>query len=606
TQDVDVRNFQQEIRQCLANTLEGDELYSENKFLQVKGLIERFNGREGLTELDSRWTLKVTDVRNWFNFSASERWREDDTEKEFYSDSAGKSGGQKEKLAYTILAAALAYQFGLEWGAKKSRSFRFVVIDEAFGKGSDESTRYGLELFKKLNLQLLIVTPLQKIHVIEDYIRAVHFIHNDGGKNSILRNLSIEEYRKEKARRNNHRSRQLITPNEIQKKALVYWNSRRFLKAALTGESLFPLTIPFRKISAAKALEDFGAVRQWIENLQEKSRERMGYGYTLTFARVNHRKLGAQSFPEKILFEMPSDYLRFIGKEADFQAFCYLTETITQRHPSLGPWLSVKCGRVLEFRDQWPGLLSVVDFFLANPRPDRYLRELEIPGVDTKFVEKNKGILRELLDELLPDEAVDSSVTTLSGQGFQRRYGLRYDEQLIRFRLLDPSLCSGFGATDISVPVSEFKRLQIPCRTVFITENKTNGLSFPQASASIVIFGLGNGVQSLQSASWLKEKEIFYWGDIDTCGFHILSLLRGAFPRMESMLMDRETLFASRDLWVKEQAEERYIAELPHLTEAECMLYRELRDNLIGENIRLEQERIPYSRLKAAISNLSS
>ncbi|MDD2389545.1 MAG: SbcC/MukB-like Walker B domain-containing protein [Desulfobacterales bacterium] len=200
TQDVDVRNFQQEIRQCLANTLEGDELYSENKFLQVKGLIERFNGREGLTELDLRWTLKVTDVRNWFNFSASERWGEDDTEKEFYSDSAGKSGGQKEKLAYTILAAALAYQFGLEWGAKKSRSFRFVVIDEAFGKGSDESTRYGLELFKKLNLQLLIVTPLQKIHVIEDYIRAVHFIHNEGGKNSILRNLSIDEYRKEKAR----------------------------------------------------------------------------------------------------------------------------------------------------------------------------------------------------------------------------------------------------------------------------------------------------------------------------------------------------------------------------------------------------------------------
>ncbi len=198
TRDVDVRNFQQEIRQCLANTLEGDELYSENKFLQVKGLIERFNGREGLTDQDLRWTRKVTDVRHWFNFSASERWREDNTEKEFYSDSAGKSGGQKEKLAYTILASALAYQFGLEWGAKRSRSFRFVVIDEAFGKGSDESTRYGLELFKKLNLQLLIVTPLQKIHVIEDYIRAVHFIHNEGGKNSMLRNLSIDEYRKEK------------------------------------------------------------------------------------------------------------------------------------------------------------------------------------------------------------------------------------------------------------------------------------------------------------------------------------------------------------------------------------------------------------------------
>ena len=199
TQDAEVREFQQDIRQCLSH-MEETELYNEAKFLQVKSLIDRFNGREGLVDLDRRWTRKVTDVRNWFAFSASERWQEDGSEREFYSDASGKSGGQKEKLAYTILASALAYQFGLEWGAVQSRSFRFVVIDEAFGKGSDESTRYGLELFKKLHLQLLIVTPLQKIHVIEDYIRSVHYVHNEGGANSVLRNLTLEEYREEKER----------------------------------------------------------------------------------------------------------------------------------------------------------------------------------------------------------------------------------------------------------------------------------------------------------------------------------------------------------------------------------------------------------------------
>lgn len=199
-QDQEIREFQQDLKQCLAHTLDQSDLYSEGKFLQVKKLIDRFNGREGLVDLDARWTVKVTDVRNWFIFSASERWQEDGSEKEFYSDSAGKSGGQKEKLAYTILASALAYQFGLEWGARKSRSFRFVVIDEAFGRGSDESTRYGLELFRKLNLQLLIVTPLQKIHIIEDYIRSVHFVHNQDGRNSMVRNLTLEEYREEKQR----------------------------------------------------------------------------------------------------------------------------------------------------------------------------------------------------------------------------------------------------------------------------------------------------------------------------------------------------------------------------------------------------------------------
>lgn len=198
TQDVELRDFQQDLKQCLAHSLDDIDIYNETKFLQVKAIIDRFNGREGQVDLDRKWTRKVTDVRNWFVFSASERWKEDDTEKEFYSDSSGKSGGQKEKLAYTILASALAYQFGLEWGAIQSRSFRFVVIDEAFGRGSDESTRYGLELFKKLNLQLLIVTPLQKIHIIEDYIRAVHYVDNEGGNNSIIRNLTVEEYKVEK------------------------------------------------------------------------------------------------------------------------------------------------------------------------------------------------------------------------------------------------------------------------------------------------------------------------------------------------------------------------------------------------------------------------
>ncbi|MHB8255000.1 MAG: ATP-binding protein [Acidiferrobacter sp.] len=202
TPDADIRDFQGELRACTEGAITGsdDTQYSETKFLQVRHIIERFRGRDGQSELDQRWTTKVTDVRHWFVFAASERWREDNSEHEHYSDSGGKSGGQKEKLAYTVLAASLAYQFGLEWGAVRSRSFRFVVIDEAFGRGSDESAQYGLRLFGQLNLQLLIVTPLQKIHIIEPFVSCVGFVHNEEGRASKLRNLTIEEYRAEKAR----------------------------------------------------------------------------------------------------------------------------------------------------------------------------------------------------------------------------------------------------------------------------------------------------------------------------------------------------------------------------------------------------------------------
>jgi uncharacterized protein YPO0396 len=198
TPNTDIRDFRSELRACTENTASRDESdqYSEQKFLQVKAIIERFRGREGQTELDRAWSKRVTDVRNWFVFSASERWREDDTEHETYTDSGGKSGGQKEKLAYTILAASLAYQFKLEWGAVRSKSFRFVVIDEAFGRGSDESTRYALDLFGRLGLQLLIVTPLQKIHVIEPYVSSVGFVDNtQEGDYSRLQGMTIEQYR---------------------------------------------------------------------------------------------------------------------------------------------------------------------------------------------------------------------------------------------------------------------------------------------------------------------------------------------------------------------------------------------------------------------------
>ncbi len=193
TVNQEVQAFRADLRHATDDVLTGGEHYSEQRFRDVKQIIERFRGRDAYAHADRTWTERVTDVRNWFTFSASERTRDGDEEVEAYRDSDGKSGGQKEKLAYTILAASLAYQFGLEWGAAKSRDFRFAVIDEAFGRGSEASARYALDLFAKLGLQLLVVTPLQKVHVIEPYVRSIGYVDNPTGNYSRLRNVTIEE-----------------------------------------------------------------------------------------------------------------------------------------------------------------------------------------------------------------------------------------------------------------------------------------------------------------------------------------------------------------------------------------------------------------------------
>jgi uncharacterized protein YPO0396 len=193
TKDQQVRDFRAQLKAITTGLVgAGDSAYNESRFLAVRELLDRFRGREGHSEEDRRWILRVTDVRNWHTFAATERSRDEDTLVEHYSDSDGKSGGQKEKLAYTILAASLAYQYGLAEGDR--RGFRFVMIDEAFGRGSEESTRYGLDLFARLGLQLLVVTPLQKISTIEPYVQSVGYIGKTGNT-SRLRSLTVEEYR---------------------------------------------------------------------------------------------------------------------------------------------------------------------------------------------------------------------------------------------------------------------------------------------------------------------------------------------------------------------------------------------------------------------------
>ncbi|MCT2122415.1 ATP-binding protein [Dietzia cinnamea] len=197
TVNQEVRQFRADLRGVTDDAFDADGQYSESRYEQVRAILERLRGREGHSDSDRAWRARVTDVRNWFTFSASERDRETDREFEHYRDSDGKSGGQKEKLAYTILAASLAYQFGLEWGAAKARDFRFAVIDEAFGRGSDASTRYALELFAKLGIQLLIVTPLQKVHVIAPYVRTIGYVDNVEGRYSRLVQMTTEEYQKQ-------------------------------------------------------------------------------------------------------------------------------------------------------------------------------------------------------------------------------------------------------------------------------------------------------------------------------------------------------------------------------------------------------------------------
>jgi len=187
--DDGVRKFKKLRRHALEGDLESDD--DDERRRERYHRVEQFLGE---LEQDLSWTERVIDVRNWFKFRADEFYKEEDTLRQSYSGAAGKSGGEKNRLASTILATAIAYQYGIDVGGKQTETFRLVAVDEMFSKTDDEFSQYLLDLFKEFHLQLLIVQPLDaKIHVVQRYVERYHVVERREGE-SFVGDLSVHEY----------------------------------------------------------------------------------------------------------------------------------------------------------------------------------------------------------------------------------------------------------------------------------------------------------------------------------------------------------------------------------------------------------------------------
>ena len=293
--------------------------------------------------------------------------------------------------------------------------------------------------------------------------------------------------------------------------------------------------------------------------------------------------------------------MRYTEEAARFRR---LLDDTTARFPVLRPWLLEQPHRALEHASEWERVLAVLDWFLAHPRPSVYMRQIEAEGVHTKFVEERKGLLAELLDRVLPAEAVDLAAGA-GAAAFEARYGLRAKPALVRLRVLDRRHLIA-GISDLALPAPELAALRPAVERVFITENEINGLAFPDVPGSLVIFGLGFGLVRLAQVPWLADVAVYYWGDIDTHGFSMLDRLRATLPHARSFLMDRATLLAHRPVWGQESENERCLKRpLPRLGfQKSTNLYEDLVANRIADRLRLEQERVSFAWLLRALAAL--
>ncbi|NVI85625.1 hypothetical protein HWE17_28070 [Janthinobacterium sp. BJB401] len=391
------------------------------------------------------------------------------------------------------------------------------------------------------------------------------------------------------------------TPADIRTQLLRLWDSGRLLAAHVNQSALFPLHLNLRQPASAHLGEQFDEVRRWIRQLDEGSKSHKGYGYTIEWRDINHRQLGRNRMPAGLIVDEEGDALRLIGQMAEKRRFEQLLTLTLQVFPALAGWIARRPMLLLEHAPAWERIVLILQWFVAHPRPQLYLRELDIAGVDGKFIETRKALLAELLDQLMLPEAIDAQA--VGARQFETRYGLLSKPVLIRFRLLDPRHYIA-GLSDLSVPVAQFAALHVNVKRVFITENEINGLVFPEVEDSMVIFGGGYSVERLGDVPWLADKEVIYWGDIDTHGFAILDRLRAYLPQARSMLMDIATLEAHRLLWGSEEPHKRHGGNLTRLTHEELALFKILHEHALGECLRMEQERLGFRWVRTAIQNI--
>lgn len=387
-------------------------------------------------------------------------------------------------------------------------------------------------------------------------------------------------------------------PADIKARLMTRWERGTFLSNSVESQALFPFRIPIRGPASGEISADFSAVREWITNWRAQS------GVPCEWKAFTHRLFGANELPNAAVFPDAKSVVRLLGVSREWEAFHKIVENTRSAFPELLPWLALRPMQALELASDWELLLAVITWVREHPRSNFFIRQIDIPGVHTKFVELHRGTLGELLDLVLLREIIDADAR--GSLCFNRRYGFQDKPERIRIRFLDPSCTvehTRFGL-DITLNASAFANLAPSITRVFITENEINFLTFPEYPKSLVIFGAGYGWSALDGVNWLNCCEVHYWGDIDTHGFAILDQLRSHVPHAQSFLMDLDTFVAFGHLCSSEPNPLR--RDLNRLNPEEQTVYDTLRNQADRKAPRLEQERIPFSTVQAALRKLDA
>lgn len=354
------------------------------------------------------------------------------------------------------------------------------------------------------------------------------------------------------------------------------WDDGTLLRALARGEEFPVVEVPLRGPKASGIGDDIEAVRAWVSGLTDAARS--GERFTLGWADIGGRVIGRNRIPVRASVSTYEQAWSLLGVTRQVRRFRELL-TLVDAVPPARDWVVAHPNRALERALPWPELLSAHAWLDSNRGSARYLREICAPGVDTKFTERHRGVLAELL-------GVGSSAG-----GFVAGLGLSAKPEFVRVRVA-PGIGLPKPLSELAVRADELAALPVRPGSALVVENEITYLSVPVPTDGLVVWGKGFDVDRVGRLPWLADVDVVYWGDLDTHGFAILDRLRAFLPHARSVLMDHATLLQHRDRWGVEPSPAR--SQLTRLTRAEADLYEDLVSDQYGDRVRLEQERIDW------------
>lgn len=379
------------------------------------------------------------------------------------------------------------------------------------------------------------------------------------------------------------------TPGEVRFALNRKWVSGALLTAFLGGQDWTPVGVPVRGPGPGEIGARLGDVQAWAADW-----ERAGRGpLRIEYKRIGGRQVGTNTIPCRAWIDGFDEAWELLDVLGQVRRITELADATREQCPRLVPWLVSHPMKALVLEARWERLLATVRWVDERQSPGMYVRQVDVPGVDTKFIEQNRGALTALLDQQLDPDRIDQGAADFAG-----RYGFRRKPGYVRFR------CGGYcGFRELSVRASEFTSAIPGTSRVYVIENEITYLAFPLGAGDVAIWGSGYAVPVLHPLDWLDGLDLVYWGDIDTHGFGILDRLRRRFPHARSMLMDRATLLAHRGQWVTEPEPSAAVLDL--LGGDELALYRDLQADTFGPSVRLEQERVSFAAIEQALKLLA-